>query len=55
MQLLGVLITNLLMANYYRKQLNEEVYIKRVRKFGTIILNELLVIDRTSFLALLDI
>ena len=40
-QLLGGLITYLLMAIYCREQFNEEVSIKRVRELRTIILNEL--------------
>lgn len=40
-QLLGGLITYLLMTIYCRKQFNEEVSIKRVRELRTIILNEL--------------
>jgi len=40
-QILGGLITYLLMAIYCREQFNEEVSIKRVRELWTIILNEL--------------
>jgi hypothetical protein len=40
-QLLGGLITYLLMAIYCREQFNEEVSIKRVRELRTTILNEL--------------
>jgi hypothetical protein len=40
-QILGGLITYLLMAIYCREQFNEEVSIKRVRELRTIILNEL--------------
>lgn len=40
-QILGGLITYLLMAIYCREQFNEEVSIKRVRELRSIILNEL--------------
>ena len=40
-QILGGLITYLLMAIYCRKQFNEKVSIKRVRELRTSILNEL--------------
>ncbi len=40
-QILGGLITYLLMAIYCRKQFNENVSIKRIRELRTIILNEL--------------
>ena len=41
-QLLGGLITYLLMAIYCREQFNEKVSIKRVRELRTSILNELI-------------
>ena len=40
-QILGGLITYLLMAIYCREQFNEKVSIKRVRELRTTILNEL--------------
>ena len=40
-QILGGLITYLLMTIYCRKQFNENVSIKRIRELRTIILNEL--------------
>jgi hypothetical protein len=40
-QILGGLITYLLMAIYCRQQFDENVSIKRVRKLRTTILNEL--------------
>ena len=40
-QILGGLITYLLMAIYCREQFNEKVTIKRVRELRTTILNEL--------------
>jgi hypothetical protein len=40
-QILGGLVTYLLMAIYCREQFNEAVSIKRVRELRSIILNEL--------------
>jgi hypothetical protein len=40
-QILGGLISYLLMAIYCREQFNEEVSIKRIRELRSIILNEL--------------
>jgi len=41
-QILGGLITYLLMAIYCREQFDEKVSIKRVRQLGSTILNELM-------------